>query len=150
MKGRIGKYYAAKTVMIPSLQMLATISLTNFVALDTKKTCKKEPGLFSEEVWCSALLCLCSKTYWCHDPLDNKFKVSSEKKQNKRTFEDSGDGPMAKYRKVRHETEIVTSTNRGFRSKNHCVANYEQTMKQLSCFCLKRIVESDGVDTPPL
>ena len=37
---------------------------------------------------------------------------------------------MAKYLKLLDETESVTSTNRGFRTKNHSVATYEQKIKE--------------------
>ena len=58
---------------------------------------KREPGLFEEEFPCTEFLCLCSKTYCCYDSNSNKYKFSS-KGLNKRTLEDCGDGPMAKYR----------------------------------------------------
>ena len=61
----------------------------------------------------------------------------------KRTFEDSGERPTAKSREVLDETENVTSNNLGFRSKNHCVAAYEQTNKGLFYFYLQKIVKSD-------
>ena len=80
-----------------------------------KKHDKREPGLFKEEFRCTEMLCLCSKTYCCYDAKSNKYKFSS-KGLNKRTFEDSGDGPMAKYQKVLIEQENVTSTNRVFRT----------------------------------
>ena len=54
---------------------------------------------------------------------------SAAKGLNKRTFEDSGYGPMTKYQKVLIEQENVTSTNRGFRTKDHSIATYEQTKK---------------------
>ena len=57
---------------------------------------------------------------------------------------------MAKYRKVLHETENISSTNRGFRTKNHRVATYEQTKKGLSYSHPTRLVESDGIHTLPL
>ena len=69
-----------------------------------KKHDKREPGLFKEEFRCTEMLCLCSKTYCCYDAKSNKYKFSS-KGLNKRTFEDSGDGPMAKYQKVLTEKE---------------------------------------------
>ena len=65
-------------------------------------------------------------------------------------MEDSGDGPMAKYRKVLDEAVNVTSTNRGFRAMKHNVVTYEQTKKGLSYFHPKRIVEEDGIHTLPL
>ena len=44
----------------------------------------------------------------------------------------------------------LTSTNRGFRTINHCVATYEQTKKGLSYFYPKRVVVADGIHTEPL
>ena len=78
-----------------------------------KKHDKREPGLFKEEFRCTQMLCLCSKIYCCCDSNSNKYKFSS-KGLNKRTLDDCGDGPMAKYRKFLHELIHVTSTNRGF------------------------------------
>ena len=43
---------------------------------------------------------------------------------------------MAKNRKVLDETEIVNSNNRGFRTKKHGVAAFEQTKEGLSYFIL--------------
>ena len=110
---------------------------------------EREPGLFKVEIRCNEKLCLCSMTFCYHNFLSNKFKFSS-KGLNKKKFEDIGDGSMVKYRKVLDETENVTSTNRGIRTKNHCVATYEQTKKGLSYFCTKRIVELDGNQTLPV
>ena len=76
-----------------------------------KKHDKREPGLFKEEFRCTEVLCLCSKSYCCYDSNSNKYKFST-KCLNKRTLEDCGDGPMAKYRKVLDEFINVTSTNR--------------------------------------
>ena len=110
---------------------------------------KREPGLFKEEFRCTEMLCLCSKTYCCFDSNSNKYKFSS-KGLNKRTLEDCGDGPMAKYRKVLDEVINVTSTNRGFRTVHHNVATYEQTKMGLSYFYPNRIVDTDGIHTRPL
>ena len=74
---------------------------------------KQEPGLFKEEVRCTGMLCLCSKTYCCYDSNSNKYKFSS-KCLNNRTLEDFGDGPMAKFRNFLDEFVNVTSTSRGF------------------------------------
>ena len=93
-----------------------------------KKHDKREPGLFKDEFRCTEMLCLCSKTYCCCDSNSNKYKLSS-KGLSKRTLEDCGDGPMAKYRKVLDELIKVTSTNRSFRFVHHSVATYEQTKK---------------------
>ena len=69
---------------------------------------------------------------------------------NKRTLENCGDGPLAKYRQVLEENVNVSSTNRGFRTNKHVVATYEQTKKGLSYFYPKRIVDDDGIHTRPL
>ena len=60
---------------------------------------KREPGLFKEEFRCTEMLCLCSKTYCCYDVTSKKPKISS-KSFNKRTLDQSGDGPLGKYRRV--------------------------------------------------
>ena len=114
-----------------------------------KKHDKREPGFFKEEFRCTEMLCLCSKTYCCYDNKLDKFKFSS-KGLNKRVLEDSGDGPLAKYRRVLDEAINLTSTNRGFRTINHVVATYEQTKKGLSYFYPKRQVQDDGIHTKPL
>ena len=114
-----------------------------------KKHDKREPGLFEEEFRCTERLCLCSKTYCCYDNKSDKFKFSS-KGLNKRVLEDSGDGPLAKYRRVLDEVINLTSTNRGFRTINHMFATYEQTKKGLSYFYPKRQVQDDGIHAKPL
>ena len=148
-KSKSGNRYAPKTVMICSLQTLAAMSFPGRVVLNTKDMIKKEPRLFKEEIRCTEMLSLCSKTNCCYNSLNNKFKFSS-KRLNKRTFEDSGDKHMAKYRKRLDETENVTSANRRFCTKNHFLATYEQTKKKFSYFYPKRVVESNEVHTLPL
>ena len=96
-----------------------------------KKHDKRELGLFKEEFRCTELLCLCSETYCWYDSNSNKYKFSSNG-LNKKTLEDCGDGPMAKYGKVLDEFVNVTSIKRGFRTVHHSVATYEQTKKRLS------------------
>ena len=77
-----------------------------------KKHDKREPGLFKEEFRCAEMLCLCRKTYCCHDKQTNKYNISS-KGLNKRTLEERGvGGPMSKYRNVLEQAVNVTSTNR--------------------------------------
>ena len=110
---------------------------------------KWEPGLFKEEFRCTEMLCLCSKTYCRYDNKSDKFKFSS-KGLIKRVLEDSGDGPLAKYRRVLDEVINLTSTNRGFRTINHLVATYEQAKKVLSDFYPERQVQHDGIHTKPL
>ena len=94
---------------------------------------KREPGLFKEEFRCTEMLCLCSKTYYCYDVTSDKHKFSS-KGLNKRVLEQSGDGPLEKYRRFLNEEVNVTLNNRGFRSNNQSVATYEQVKKGLSHF----------------
>ena len=94
------------------------------------------------------MLCLCSKTYCCHNVTSNKLEFSS-KGPNQRVLDESGDGPLEKDRRVLNETVNVTSNNRGFRTDNHSVATYEQVKKSLSCFNPERIVETDGIHTQP-
>ena len=60
---------------------------------------------------------------------------------NGRKFENNGDGRLDKAWKVLDETENVTATNRGYRTKNLYVATYEQTKKGLSHFDRKQKVE---------
>ena len=98
---------------------------------------KRKPGLFKEEFRCTEMLCLCSKIYCCYEVTSNKLKFSS-KDLNKRVLEQSGDGPLEKYRRVLNEKINVTSNNRGFRTNNHSVATYEQNTKGLSYFYPKR------------
>ena len=114
-----------------------------------KKHDKREPGLFKEELRCTEMFCLCSKTYCCYDRKSNKYKFRS-KGFNKRTLEDCGDRAMSKYRKVLQEAVNVSSTNRGFRTIQRSVATYEQTKSGLSYFYPKRILEEDGILTKPL
>ena len=95
------------------------------------------------------MLCLCSQTYCCYDVTSNILNFSG-KGLNKRLLEQSGDGPLEKYRRVLNEKVNVTLNNTGFRTNNHSVASYEQVKKGLSYFYPKRrIVETDGIHTQP-
>ena len=109
---------------------------------------ERELGLFKEEFRCTEMLCLCSKTYCCYYATSNKFKFSS-RDLNKRVLDQSGDGPLEKYRIVLNEKINVISNYRGFRKNNHSVATFEQDKKGLSYLYPKRIVESDGIHTQP-
>ena len=117
--------------------------------LKHKQHDKRELGLIKEEFRCTEMLRLCSETYCCYDVTSNKHKFSS-KGLNERVLEQSGDGPLEKYRRVLNEKVNVTSNNRGFRTNNHSVATYEQVEKSLSYFYPKQIVETDGIHTQPL
>ena len=107
--------------------------------VEHKQHDKREPGVFKEEFRCSEILCLSSKTNCCYDVTSNKLKVSS-KGLNKRVLEQSGDGPLEKYRRVLNEKVNVTSNKRGFRTNSHSVATYEQVKKGLSYFYPKKWV----------
>ena len=125
------------------------VSFLERVVVSIKKHDKREPGLFKEEIRCTEMLCLCSKTNCCYDNKSDKLKFSS-KRLNKLVLEDSGDGPLTKYRRVLDEANNLMSTNKGFRTINHMVATYEQTKKGLSYFYPKRQVQDDGIHTKPL
>ena len=47
---------------------------------------KREPGLFKEEIRCTEMLCLRSRTFFCYDVTSKKLKFSS-KGLNKRAIE---------------------------------------------------------------
>ena len=95
---------------------------TNFLprtcCTENKKHDNREPDLFTDEFRCTEMLCLCSKTFCCHDSNSNNYKFSS-KSLKERTLKDCGDGPMAKYRKVLDECSNATSINRSFRTVHH-------------------------------
>ena len=114
-----------------------------------RKYDQREPGLFKEEFRCTEMLCLCSATYCCCDSRSGKNKFSS-KGLNKRTLEDTGDGPMSKYRRVLDEAVNLKSTNCGFKTSNHLVGAYEQTKRRLSYFYPKKEVLNDGIHNKPL
>ena len=78
-----------------------------------KKHEKREQVLFKEEFRCSEIVCLCIKTYCCYDSEKQKYKFSS-KGLNKRSLEDFGDVPMAKYRRELDTALSLKSTNKGF------------------------------------
>ena len=82
------------------------------------------------------MLSLCCKTFCCYDNKSDNFKFSSER-LNKQILEDSGDGLMAKYRRVLDEKINLASINRRFRTVIHIVATYEQTKKDLDIFIQK-------------
>ena len=121
----------------------------NLLCKTHKQHDKREPGLFKEEFRCTEMLCLCSKTYCCYDVTSNKLRFSS-KGLNKRVLEQSGGGPLEKYRRVLNEKVNVTSNNRGFRTNNHSVATHEKGKKGLSYFYPKRIVDTEEIHTQPL
>ena len=80
------------------------------------------------------------------DVTSGELKFSS-KVLNKRVLEKIGHEPVEKYRRVLNENVNVASKNRGFRTNNHSVANFNQLRKGLSNFYPYRIVESGRVHT---
>ena len=74
----------------------------------------------------------------------------SSKSVNKRVLEQSGNGSLEKIRCIPDENVSITSTNRGFPTKNHAVGTKEQIEKGLSYLYPKRNVERDGIHTRPL
>ena len=60
---------------------------------------------------------------------------------------DYGDGPMSKYLHVLEMIINLTSTNRGYCTKKHALATYEQTKKWLSYRIPKRNEQKDGIHT---
>ena len=114
-KSKSGNRCEAKTASTASLQMLA-IFLSSKSSAIHKKHDKREPKLFGEEFRSTEMLCLCIKAYCC----SNNFEYN-KKGLNKPTFEVHRYDLMGKYQKIFEEKEIVTSTNRGFRTKSHSV-----------------------------
>ena len=70
-----------------------------------RKDCKREPGLIKEEFRFKERLRLCCLTYCYWRSCCKNYKVSS-KWLNKGTFEDKGDGLVAKGRKVLEEQKV--------------------------------------------
>ena len=93
-------------------------------------------------------MCLCSKTYYSYDSKCRKYTFSS-KCFNKRASEDSGDGPMAKYRQVLDEVVNLKSVIRAVKTINPYIATNRKTKKDLSYFYPKREVECDAIHTKP-
>ena len=108
---------------------------------------QRTPGLFKEEIRCTEMVALCSKTYCCFDEPTRITKLSC-KGLNKNWLIDE---PINKYRAVLEEKERVITCNRGFRVVgNGKVCTYELMKNGLSDFYPKRIVLSDGIHTKPL
>ena len=85
---------------------------------------KRERSLFRGEFRCRDMLCLCSETYCCYDVTSNKIEFSG-KGLYKHVLEQSGNGPLERYRRVVNEMVNVISDNRGLRTNNHFVATDE-------------------------
>ena len=83
-------------------------AVANFISrtccVEHKQQDKRQPGLFKEEFRCTEMLCLCSKTYCWYDVTSIKLKFSS-KGLNKRVLEQSGDGPLEKYRSLERKNK---------------------------------------------
>ena len=83
---------------------------------------------------------------YCYNSVTNKTKFSS-KGLNKSVLEENSDALLQKYRRVREHAVNIATTDRGFRTINHQILNYEQTKKGISFFYPKRIVDADGIHT---
>ena len=116
-------------------------STTNFFphtcCAKLKKPARRKSGLINKKFRYTGFNCLRSKTYCCSYSQSNKFK-SSNNGFNERTLEDSGDGPMSKYRKVLEEGRKLIVNKVDFPTIQHTAATYEQTKKGLSCFYNKK------------
>ena len=55
--------------------------------------------LSKEEIRCTEMICLCSKTFCCYDSQSDRVKFGS-RGLKKRTLEDCGDGPSSKIAKI--------------------------------------------------
>ena len=100
-----------------------------------RKHDKREPGLLKEEFRFTEMLFMSSKIDCYYDSKSQKHKFSS-KGLNKHASEGSGDGPISKYRQVLDDAENLISKIGGFKTINHVVATYEQTIEGLSYFLL--------------
>ena len=110
---------------------------------------RREPDLFHKNFRCTELVCLRSKTYCSSDYQTNKIQFSSNG-LNKRTLEDSGDGPMYNYRKILEEFINLTSRYRGSCTIQQAPTIYEQTKKGLSYFSRTGNVQPDTNTLIPL
>ena len=110
---------------------------------------KRESGFFKEEFRCTERLRLCKKRYYYYDVTSTEYQFSS-KGLNKRVMEQSGDGPLEKYRRALNGKVNVTSNIRGLWTNNQSVSTYDQFKKNLSYFYRKRKVETYGIHTQPL
>jgi hypothetical protein len=95
-----------------------------------------------EEYNGSAMIALCSKTYFCEG---KTIKVSSKgisKTQNKLEYSDFSD--------VLDTKMSGGGSNTGFKVRNHKIFTYTQSRQGLTYFYPKRKVLEDGVSTLPL
>ena len=90
-KGKSGNCYVAWSVMICSLGMLALTSFLGRVELNTENVLKESLDC-SRKNFDALKCCVCVANFTADTTMSNKCKFSS-KGLNKRTFEDSGDGP---------------------------------------------------------
>ena len=94
---------------------------------------KRDPGLFKEEFKCREMFFLCSKAYCCYDVTSTK-PIFSSKGLKKCVLEQSADEPLENFRRVLNEKVNVSSKDRGFQTKKHSAATYEQSTIGLCYF----------------
>ena len=70
-----------------------------------KKHEKWEPSFFKEKLTCKEELCLCSRTYWCHDNKSDMFQFRC-KSLDKKLPKNPRNGFIAKYSRILDEVVI--------------------------------------------
>ena len=110
---------------------------------------QRTPGLFKVEFEGRAMVCLCSKTYFCMSDEWSEPKHSCkgiQKSLNSLTF----DHYLRALRRRGVDTDV--QTNRGFRvhPKTGGIETYVQQRRGLTNLYFKRKVRADGVTTDPL
>ena len=100
----------AFVLTINSLQTLSVIYFHVQVARKNKETRQEWAWVVQEEIGCTELLCLCSRTYSVYNSSSNIHKLGS-KGPNKISFEDSANAPSAMKRKVSKKIKNVTQIN---------------------------------------
>ena len=93
------------------------------------------------------MICLCSKTYICHDEETNTTRMSC-KGVNKNVL--ANNDPVSLYQQALFDKTDQMSVNRGFKVKDHAIITYEIEKRGLNYFYPKRKVLSDGITTKPL
>ena len=105
---------------------------------------KRCPGLFHLEKSGTAMVSLCSKTYYVEGD-DGKPKYSSKGIQKRGNPVD-----INTYLNVLKTKQSSSGTNKGFRVKNNSIYTYVQERCGFSYFYPKRKELDDGVSTCPL
>ena len=110
--------------------------------LEQQRYDKRTPGLFKTEWEGTAMVCLCSKTYFGKGSQPKQVCKGLNTKQNVFSLET--------YLNVIKNQASGFGTNKSFRVKDNSVYTYEQVRSGLSYFYPKRLVLDDAVSTKPL